>query len=162
MPKKPFWETNPKRANAKPAEVEAFAAAISAPVDHSLPAPAPASRRSKSYSELLQRLYEQFDVLADDIAASDAPPHQRADALSKLARSLPLIQAAEQAAKTKVRNKDVTALSDAELEAEVARQLGKKANSPTPAASRPVVTPPSQNKKNDSEGLPTFDHTDEE
>jgi hypothetical protein len=83
--------------------------------------------RSRSYADLLQRLYREFDVTADSIA-TEADPVRRADALTKLARALPLMQAAEENANTRINKKAVKDLTDAELE----RLLNRPANKAGP------------------------------
>lgn len=126
-------------------------------------APTTKPKRERSYAALLSRLYESFDATAD--ALDELPAEKRAAALSQLARTLPLIQAAEQAAKTKAKGKDITALTDAELETLVSAQLREKAVSPFSVDAAPVAPSLSKNKKNRNKGvgeIPTPDATTED
>ena len=131
MARLPFWELKQNTAEerlAKQAECVDKAAQIPDILDRApdptIPKAAPAqAKRSNSYSDLLSRLYQQFDELADELASSAIAPDKKAEALSKLARTLPLLRAAQDANTTKVNKKELKQLTDEELKALVTREL---------------------------------------
>ncbi len=81
--------------------------------------------RNRSFADLLSRLYQQFDDLADEIATSNEPPLKRAEALKSLAKTLPLLKAAEDSANVKLKNKAITEMSDDELERVISQARDK-------------------------------------
>ena len=131
MPRRPFWELKQDTAEERLAKQEARVAKAAqitqvierAPSSVKLPKEVQPSVAPKSYSDLLSVLYTQFQSLSDEIASADLPVDKKAEALSKLARTLPLLRAAQDASVTKVNKKELKELSDAELRALVAKEL---------------------------------------
>jgi hypothetical protein len=77
-------------------------------------------RPARSFSDLLARLYQQFDDLADEIATSNETPIKRAEALKSLAKTLPLLKAAEVSASVKLKDKPIEDMTVEELDRYIA------------------------------------------
>lgn len=96
------------------------------PGGETLVAPVAASARKpsrgRSSTDLISRLYTQIDNAIDEVEASSDPVTKKVEALKSIAKTLPLLQAAEKSANLKVRNKQIEDLTDAELEALVSKQ----------------------------------------
>jgi|SRR6476469_341514 len=130
MPRRPFWErdfeaerraAHPRPAPESPPELKTIIER--APESVKLPPEAKPAPQPKSYSDLLSVLYAQFQSLSDEIASADLAVDKKAEALSKLARTLPLLRAAQESSVTRINRKELKELSDAELRALVAKEL---------------------------------------
>jgi hypothetical protein len=84
--------------------------------------PARKPSRGRSSTDLIARLYEQIDGAIDEVNASADPVTKKVEALKSIAKTIPLLQAAERNASLKVRNKQLEDLTDAELEQLVSKQ----------------------------------------
>ncbi len=103
------------------------------------------------YASLIQSLYVQAAELMTALQDDQLDLSKRAIALNTIAKSLPLIRAAEEAASSHIRAQDkpIAALSDAEL-----RELAKGAQDPIPhteSADGAVVPPLVKKAENQSE-----------